>query len=341
MVTMRDVARVAQVSATTVSHVINKTRKVDPETERAVLEAIEATGYLSDGIGRSLRTGTTQTIGLAMSAISNPYFGTVVHAIERSISRAGYSLLLADTHDDPVRERRAVRDLLSHRVDAMVIAPSGEADSVLDALVQRRIPVVLIDRIPTRERPGVDAIGVVNEEPTARLVDHLAQIGHSRIATITSDPMLETTIERLSGYWNGIERNGLTRDEDLVQVGVRGSEETTDDAVATLLGLPEPPTAIVMGNNQVTIGTMAALQHHHMEAPRDMALVAFDDFPWANIFRPRLTAVSQPVDELGAGAVSMLLDRLADRDLPPRHRRLEPTLKHRESCGCTGLSTGT
>ena len=157
MVTMSDVARVAQVSATTVSHVINQTRKVDPETEKAVRDAIELTGYFGDGIARSLRKGTTETIGLAMSAISNPYFGDVVHAIERRISGAGYTLLLVDTHDESERERRVVRDLMSHRVDAMILAPSDDSDSLLDALSKRGIPTVLIDRVPARTRAGMDA----------------------------------------------------------------------------------------------------------------------------------------------------------------------------------------
>ncbi|HAM28231.1 MAG TPA: LacI family transcriptional regulator [Microbacteriaceae bacterium] len=334
MVTMSDVARVADVSASTVSHVINKTRKVLPDTEKAVLAAIEATGYWGDGIARSLRKGTTETIGLAMSAISNPYFGDVVHAIEQSVSKAGYSLLLADTHDDPAREKRAVKDLLSHRVDAMIVAPSSDPEAILDTLSKRSIPTVLIDRVPDEIRTGMDAIGVINDEPTAKLVDHLAQLGHTRIATITSRTGLTTTTERLHGYWTGIDRNGLARDPDLVRVGDDGTGEAVELAVAELLALSAPPTAIVMGNNQVTIATMAALRNRRMSVPADIALVAFDDFPWADLFHPRLTTMSQPVEELGAQAVKMLLERLDNRDLPSRHIRLEPTFMHRESCGC-------
>jgi LacI family transcriptional regulator len=334
MVTMSDVARVADVSASTVSHVINKTRKVLPDTERAVLDAIESTGYWGDGIARSLRKGTTNTIGLAMSAISNPYFGEVVHAIERNVTNAGYSLLLADTHDDPGREQRAVRDLLSHRVDAMIVAPSSDPRSILDTLSKRSIPTVLIDRVPEEVRPGVDAIGVVNDEPNAQLVDHLAQQGHTRIATITSRPGLSTTTERLQGYWNGLSRNKLEHDPDLVRVGDDGTGDAAGRAVDELLALPQPPTALVMGNNQVTIAAMAALRARKVNVPQDIAIVAFDDFPWADIFHPRLTAMSQPVDDLGAQAVDMLLQRLGQRDLPSRHVRLNPKFMHRESCGC-------
>lgn len=334
MVTMSDVARVAEVSQSTVSHVINKTRKVHPDTERAVLAAIEATGYWGDGVARSLRRGTTETIGLAMSAISNPYFGNVVQAMERSISRAGYSLLLADTHDDSESETRAVVNLLSHRVDAMIIAPSADPDQTLDILSKRSIPTVLIDRVPEQPRKGMDAIGVTNEGPNALLVDHLVEIGHRRIATITSRPGIRTTVERLDGYWAGLDRNNIVRDRALVRVGDDGAEGAADRAVEELLALKDPPTAIVMGNNQVTIATLAALRARRVEVPRDLALVAFDDFPWADLFHPRLTAMSQPVEELGRGAVQLLFERLGDRDLPSRQVRLEPTFVHRESCGC-------
>ena len=334
MVTMSDVARVARVSASTVSHVINKTRTVLPETEKAVRDAIEATGYERDVIARSLRSGTTATIGLAMSTISNPYFGDVVHAVERTLTLAGYSLILADTHDDPERERRAVKDLVARRVDAMIIAPSANPGLVLDELVRRAIPTVLIDRVPDETRPGVDAIGVVNDEPNASLVDHLAGHGHRRIATITSRPGLATTTERLAGYHAGLARNGLPADPDLVQVGVDGDGDHTADAVQRLMSLPVPPTAVVMGNNQVTISAMGALRALRLSVPTDIALAAFDDFPWAEYFHPRLTAIAQPVDRLGEGAVTLLLERMQHRERPPQHLRLTPAFIRRESCGC-------
>src|SRR4029079_15318744 len=124
--TMADVAQVAGVSTSTVSHVLNGTRKVSEATERAVRDAIQATGYTHDRIARSLATGRTRTIGLAMSAISNPYFAELAHAIEHEAAHAGYSLLLADTHDDPERELRATRDPLGRRVDGVILAPSSE-----------------------------------------------------------------------------------------------------------------------------------------------------------------------------------------------------------------------
>jgi LacI family transcriptional regulator len=335
MVTMSDVARVANVSATTVSHVINKSRKVDPETERAVRDAIEATGYSGDGIARSLRTGSTETIGLAMSAISNPYFGEVVHAMERGATEQGYTLLLADTHDDPEREQRAIRDLLSHRVDGIIMAPSPDPDVALATIARRKVPIVLIDRVPDQEVPGVDAIGVQNAEPVAELVDHLVVThGHRRIGMIAPQEGLITTRERIEGYELGLRRNGIPLDADLLVHGGSPDDDITERAVAKLLDLDQPPTALLLGNNVITIATMSALRQRRMMPPEGIATVSFDDFPWADSFHPRLTTMSQPVDELGARSVSLLLERIADPELAPRHIRMAATFRVRESCGC-------
>lgn len=333
---MSDVARVANVSASTVSHVINKTRKVNPETEKAVRAAIEATGYAGDGIARSLRTGSTQTIGVAMSAISNPYFGEVVHAIERGATDRGYTLLLTDTHDAPDREQRALRDLLSHRVDGVVLAPSADPEPAYSLLAKRKVPLVLVDRVPDALHPGIDAIGVHNVEPTAQLVDHLAQIhGYRRIAMLAPQAGIITTQERVHGFVVGLERNGLNAGDPLV-VYPSDSDEQAEKELARLLALSHPPTALILGNNVLTVQTIGALRRLGITPPVGLATASFDDFPWADSFHPRLTTISQPVDELGAMALRLLLERIADPELPPRHLRLTPVLEVRESCGCRG-----
>ncbi|KQV26260.1 LacI family DNA-binding transcriptional regulator [Yonghaparkia sp. Root332] len=328
MVTMSDVARVAGVSATTVSHVINKTRKIEPETERAVLAAIAETGYLNDRVARSLRTGKTMTIGLAISAISNPYFADVVHAIERTVSANGHSLLLADTHDDPEHELRAVTDLLAHRPDGILIAPSSDPQTALDRIASRRIPTVLIDRVhPEIDSWPFDAIGVENVEPMAELVEHLVDQGHRRIAMVAGKKGLQTTIERIEGFHLGMSRRGLASSEADVAHGA----EDAGAAVDALLALPEPPTALVMGNNQATIDSMRRLAERGIRIPEDLALACFDDFPWADLFHPRLTAVRQPVDLLGSRAVTMLFDRMAAPELAARQVRLRTELIVRDS----------
>ncbi len=329
MVTMRDVATQAGVSTATVSHVLNNTRKVNPDTAAAVHEAMRRTGYVNDGVARAMRTGATRTIGLAMSAISNPYFGDVVHSIEELLTAQDFTLLLADTHDDPAGERRAVADLLRHRPAGIIIAPSAVPGDVIAAIGTRKIPLVCIDRVT----PGIDSVGVENEAPVRKLVAHLIELGHRRIVMVAGRRGLTTTEERVRGFTDQMAASGLALNRDSVLQGDSRASGALD-AVATAVRGRTPPTALIIGNNQMTIGAMRALRGAGRAVPRDIALVAFDDFEWSDLFSPRLTTVAQPEREMAVTAVSLLLDRMADPELATRQIRLEPTLQHRDSCGC-------
>jgi LacI family transcriptional regulator, galactose operon repressor len=340
MSTMADVARAAGVSTSTVSHVLNGTRRVSEETERAVRDAIQATGYSHDRIARSLATGRTRTIGLAMSAISNPYFAELAHAIEQEAAHAGYSLLLADTHDDPERELRATRDLLGRRVDGVILAPSAGPAGALDLLRKRGVATVLIDRFMPVE---LDQIATENATPTALLVEHLAELGHRRIGMIAGLQGLSTSEERITGYRRGLASASIEFDSDLVARGDSDAEHARA-AVHRLLALDRPPTALVVSNNRMTIGAMQALRDAALTVPDDIALVGFDDFEWADLFHPRLTSIAQANTEIGQQSVAMLLSRLANPELAIRKVQLEPRFVHRESCGCRGddaVSTAT
>jgi LacI family transcriptional regulator len=288
-------------------------------------------------IAQSMRTGSTGTIGLAMSAISNPYFADVVHAVEEQAARAGLTLLLIDTHDDPAREFTAVQQLEGRRVDAVILAPSAKPEAALAYLRRRGTPTVLIDRLLDVE---LDQVAAQNTAPTAQLVEHLAVNGHRRIGMISGLDGLATSEERLAGYREGLRRCGLEFDPDLVVSG--GSQEhLAREAVGRLLSGPTRPTALLVANNQMTIGVMRGLQDLSMVVPRDIALVVFDDFPWADLFHPRLTSIAQPIQAMGELAVDLLTARLRTPDAPPRKLRLETTFVHRDSCGChlgTGVS---
>jgi LacI family transcriptional regulator len=331
MVTMTDVARQAGVSIATVSHVLNGTRYVRDETRRLVLDAIDQTGYVHNTIARSLVTANTRTVGLAISAMSNPYFMDLVHAIETEIRQAGYTLLLADTLDDPEEELRVIETLYQRRVDGILCAPSGDPHRrALNYLANHNLPTVLVDRLASDR---FDQVGTENREATSQLVEHLAARGHRRVALLRGLEGLATTIERLDGYRLGLERSGLPYDTRLVGSGA-SEVEPACAAVHQLVALPEPPTGIVAANNRMTIGAMRALRELGLAVPQDIALVSFDDFEWADLFHPRLTVIAQPIHEMGARAVRLLLDRLAEPQQPPRTVQLTPQFIHRESCGC-------
>ncbi len=330
MATMKDVARLAGVSVATVSHVLNGTRVVRPQTRDQVLAAVRSSDYSPNTVARSLATARTTTIGLALSAISNPYFGDLLRAVESACSAAGYTLLLADPHEDPEYELTVVQRLYRRRVDGVVLAPSARPDAALEYLAAKAVPTVLVDRLIDA---GLDRVGTENVEPVADLVAHLAGLGHRRIALVAGHPGLATTVERLRGYRLGLRRHVLSSDPDLV---VDGNSETERArlAVHRLLALPTPPTAIISGNNSMTIGAMTALREAGVDVPGEIAFCGYDDFPWADLMSPRPTAVAQPFDEIGRRAVQLLLARMANPLAPPVTVRLRPTFVHRESCGC-------
>ncbi|WP_369168515.1 LacI family DNA-binding transcriptional regulator [Streptomyces sp. R28] len=343
MATMADVARSAGVSVATVSHVLNGTRPVLPHTRQAVLDAMDELGYTPNTLARSLVTSRTRSIGLAVSAISNPYFTEILQGVEAAALEHGYSLLIADPHDDPVHERKVVQLLHERRVDGMIVAPSADPRELIAYLGRHNVPTVLLDRVvdtTTDGSPHFDQVCADSAEPVARLVTHLADLGHQRIALVAGLPGLSTTGERLDGYRDGLAAAGLAFDEHLV---VHGDSESAgaEQATAALLSLASPPTALVTANNAMTIGALRALRDRGLSVPDDIALCCFDDFAWADLFSPRLTAIAQPSRDIGAHAVRVLLDRLASPDRAARTVRLPCTFVHRTSCGCAEQPRGS
>ncbi|WP_405766718.1 LacI family DNA-binding transcriptional regulator [Streptomyces sp. NBC_01538] len=336
MATMTDVARHAGVSVATVSHVLNGTRVVRPATRQSVLDAIETLGYSPNTLARSLVTARTRSIGLAVSAISNPYFTEILQGVEACALEHGYSLLLADPHDDPEHERKVVQLLHERRVDGMIVAPSADPGALVAYLTRHELPTVFLDRLvdtPADSAPRFDQVCAENAEPMVRLMAHLTDLGHKRVGLVTGRPGLSSTAERIAGYRIGLAAAGLPHDERLVAHGDAGPEGA-ERATAALLALAAPPTALVTADNAMTIGALRALRGRGLTVPDDLALCCFDDFAWADLLTPGLTAIAQPGRDIGAQAVRLLLERLADPDRPARTVRLPCTFVHRESCGC-------
>ena len=330
MVTMVDVARAAGVSVATVSHVLNETRTVRPETREAVREAIDECGYIHNTLARSLVTSRTRSIGVAISVISNPYFTEILQGIEQEVVEHGYTLLFADPRDEPGHEFDVVSSLHQRRVDGMIVAASAQPNRTVRYLSEHSVPTVFADRLVSERH---DQICAENTEPTAGLVDHFAAAGHHRIGFVAGIEGLSTTTERLAGYREGLRRNGIEAVPQLCGWG-GSAVETARTAAEELLDLPQPPTAIITGNNAMTIGTMRGTRERGCRIPEDVALAVFDDFPWADLFAPRLSAIAQPSREIGAEAVRMLLGRIDEPDQPVETRRLESQFRHRDSCGC-------
>lgn len=328
---MADLAKMAGVSITTVSHVLNDTRFVAAEKCESVLAAVEQSGYTPNNLARSIATSTTESIGLAIPALSTPAFADLLQPIEAEVRATRFSLLLADTDDDPQQELRVVKALHSRRVDGILIAPSKRSSPAMEYLTKYEIPTVVVDRFVSEK---FDQVGTENTLATARLTEHLiVEGGFTRIALISGTPGLSTTTERLRGYQDALQRHGLALDPQLVISG-RGDPNRTAEAVQTLMSSSAPPTALITGNNMMTIGALRALNSLGIEVPGDLAVAAFDDFEWADFFRPRLTVVRQASQEIGQTAVQLLIQRIADPSRPPRTLRFPTEFVHRESCGC-------
>jgi len=337
LATIFDVARHAGVSSSTVSHVVNGTRKVSADTTKRVEEAIAAVGYTPNAIARALAVSSTNSVGVAISALSNPYFNDIICAVERECSKLGLMVFLADTHDDPEYELSVVKALHQRRVDGIVLAPSaGPNNQALRYLEENRLPCVLVDRLVSR---AFDRVGIQNKYAMGLVVEHLVGHGHKRIGFVPGHPGFATTLERIDGFRAALTLNGLPVDESLILPG-SADVDRARTVTAELLARADRPTALAVGNNLSMIGAMRAIRAAGLRVPEDVAIIGFDDFEWADCFEPRLTVIAQPVQEIGRKAADLLARRISAgndgdaADLEPRSVRLKPTLIIRNSCGC-------
>src|SRR4029077_15953772 len=330
---MRDVGRKAGVSAMTVSRVINGREGVDPDTQRRVEEAVAALDYVPNRIARGLISQKTQTIGLIVPDFVNPFFAPVVRGAETAARRAGYRVLLCNSEGDLRLEREYIDDLVSHRVEGLLLAPASDRSrgSIL-ALLRGGFPLVLIDRA----LPDVDCDLIVSDSAVGarRLVEHLIAIGHRHIAHITDVDDTSTGRERLRGYREALDHSAIPIQDELVFL-------TTVDqmggyrAAQQILAMHRLPTAIFTVNNMTVVGAMQALREQGLTVPQDMGLVCFDDVEHLAVLSPFLTVIDQPAETFGSLGAQLLFERITGK-AGPRSRRivLQTDLIVRESC-CT------
>jgi LacI family transcriptional regulator len=230
-----------------------------------------------------------------------------------------------------MKEREVVQALHQRRVDGIILAPCSDTEqSALAYLRENRIPTVLVDRLASR---AFDQVGVRNASSVECLVDHLVGHGHRRIGMLPGQPGFATTIERVEGFQKAIRRHRLDPDRCPVAIGSIDVESAAR-RVETLMSGANPPTALLAGNNMTSIGAMRGLKRMKLVVPRDMALVGFDDFEWADCFEPQLTVIAQPCEEIGRSAAKMLLERIKKPDREPKTVRHKTELIIRNSCGC-------
>jgi LacI family transcriptional regulator len=327
---MLDVAAAARVSVATVSAVVNGTAVVSPELTARIEKAIRDIGYKRNAVARSLKMGTTRTIGLTVADITNPFFTDVVAAIQEVLHKAGYAVMLCSNDENIEMQDEQIQLLLDRMVDGLIIAPAGDDANLERILSGTNVPAVLIDRIC--EGVDTDAVVLDNERGVFDAVTYLLELGHRRIGYISGPLGTSTGRDRLAGYRRALEAAGIAYEEALVRRGDYREAEAYRLAME-LLTLPERPTAIFAANNLMVIGVMKALRDLGLSCPEDVSAACFDDFPWADVFHPQLTTVAQPVQAIGEHAARLILDRLERKtDGPPRREVLQGRLTVRNSC---------
>lgn len=327
MATMVQVAQLAGVSISTVSHVLNGTRNVEPETRKRVESAIKQTGYRQDALARAMRRSRTDSIGLVLSDVGEPAFADMAHGVEHAAAERGLTLVLASSAEDTQRERNAVRTLLERRVDGLILARAAESDhALLRSLETEKTPIVLLDRI-FADLP-FDQVGADNRESMRRLVAHLAGQGHRRMAVIAGDTRVPTLRERYEGFIDGIVGAGLSREEQVELVGRDAEADRIALAAAVASG---DITAVIAGSTPLAVLGLEVIGEQRLSVPRDIAFATFDGFNHSDLFEPRLTTVKQPGFDMGVAAVELLVARLDSPAVSPRTMRLGQRLELRSS----------
>jgi len=328
MVTIRDVAALAGVSSTTVSHVINDTRPVSDQLRAQVEAAMVDLGFQPNALARSLRRKRTHTFGMIVPDSANPFFAEVGRGIEDTSFASGYSVILCNSDGDRARELLYLDLLVQKQVDGVLLVPTGDHAELAARLRTRNIPVVVIDR-DVSDTP-IDRAYIDNVAGGCVATRHLIELGHRRIGYIGGPPHLSSVPGRGAGYLHALEEAGISVDERLIVDGNFRDVGGYKGAQA-LFSLADPPTAIFAGNDLMAIGAIAAARDAGMAVPGDLAIVGFDDIHLAGYINPPLTTIAQPKYELGVIAAELLLARLADPDLPPQRRLLQAQLVVRQS----------
>lgn len=324
MATIVDVARLAGVSTSTVSHVVNGTRKVAPETRDRVLAAISSTDYHQHGPARALRRSRTDTIALVISEAGYPVLDRMALGVEQEARRSGMTVFLAHSGDDPEQELAAVLALRDRRVDGILLAPVvNSLPEIPQLLAASEVPLVLLDRPSPSE---IDQVSVSNSEPTGELVEHVVRAGHRRIAFVAQGGFVSTFDERLTGYEGAMASAGLDR------IVIRADEASAiRPMLRDLMESPTRPTAILCASQISTVRVLHACNELGLSIPDDVSIVAFDEFPFADVFRPRLTSVVQPAKRMGRKAVQLVERRIRKPNASIKRIRLEPKIQYRDS----------
>lgn len=328
MTTIRDVAAQAGVSTTTVSHVVNGTRKVDAGTAARVEAAIRELGYRPNALARSMRRGRTHTVGIVLPDISNPFFGDLARSLEDHMYAAGYSAIICNSDGDSAKESGYLEVLLSKKVDGLLLVAASQPSEHLRHLVETGPPTVVVDR-ELGELP-VPQVLVDNHRGGYLAGRHLLELGHRDIAVIAGPSATGTSARRLEGFHHAIDEAGVPITEERI---FRGDFRAASGRAAMegWLQSSSPPTAVFAENDLMALGALSAAHAAGVEVPDAVSVVGFDGIAFGADVTPGLTTVAQSTNEVAATAIELLFERLRDPLAVPRRVELPVSLLVRGS----------
>jgi DNA-binding LacI/PurR family transcriptional regulator len=324
--TLSDIANTVGVAPMTVSRVINRNGYVSDETRKKVLQVVKDMNYRRNGLARNLKRQYTETIGLVLGDISNPYSTELAHAVRETLSVQGFNLFICISEHSAKEDIAAFESLVNHSVDGIIVAtrsnPAG--DEYLRGIVENNVPVVVIGRDFQHE--AVDYVSADNMRGGFEATRHLIDLGHRRIGFIGANLSGGARLKRLQGYLNALEQHKIPVDERLItgrreaasDIPGYSTERVGYEGMKRLLSLPVRPTAVFARNDFTAIGAMTAVKEAGLNIPKDLAIVGFDDIPLAVHTSPSLTTVRQPMRLQGQLAAEMLLRRIENNEINTR-----------------------
>jgi len=330
--TLEQIAKLAGVSRSTVSRVINDHPNVRPEVRERVWQVIRQVGYQPHAAARSLVTNRTQIIGLIIpqavtTIFTDPFFPLLIRGIADTCNAHRYHLMLSLFSSRTEQESLYRRVLRGGYLDGVIVASTMLDDPLIPRLLEDQVPFVSVGRYPDER---VDYVDVDNVSGARMATEHLLRLGHRRIATVTGPLGMMAGRDRLEGYRQALESRGLPVDDNLIAEG-DFTEEGGRTAMQRLL--PHEPTAVFVASDTMAVGAMKAIKEAGLNIPADVAVVSFDDLPIASIVEPPLTTVRQPIERLGATAVDILIT-IIEHEGGSRQKVILPTeLVVRASCG--------
>jgi LacI family transcriptional regulator len=303
--TLHDVARKAKVSIKTASRVVNEEPNVADATRQRVQAAIKALGYRPNSLARSMRTNRSDTLGLIVPSIRNPFYPAIARGIEDVARAYGRTVIVTSADRDPARERQQIALLVGKRVDGIILGSPVVGPRALEPALAAGVPVVAMN--PNVALPGAHVLRIGNRGAAIEMMDYLVSLGHQEIAYIDGPPSLVRSRERAEGYRAALERAGIAFRADLVEDG--GFDyDLAYRAARKLLERQPRPTCIFGGNDLMAIGAIAAALDLGLTVPGDVSVAGFDDIDLASVFRPSLTTVHQPNYEMGRQAAEIILN---------------------------------